>query len=106
DDIARFYAEHYARANAVVAVSGDVTETEGRAIAERVLAGLPEGTRDADAIPEPAQKPGRHLAFIDKPDRTQTQMVIGRLGTHAHDPDHVALVVANTAFGGTFTSRL
>src|SRR5262249_34669451 len=41
-----------------------------------------------------------------KPVRTQTQMVIGGLGTHAHDPDHIALVVANTAFGGTFTSRL
>ncbi|HVY49047.1 MAG TPA: insulinase family protein, partial [Minicystis sp.] len=37
---------------------------------------------------------------------TQTQMVVGGLGTHAKDPDHVPLIVANTAFGGTFTSRL
>ncbi|MDC0682069.1 M16 family metallopeptidase [Sorangium atrum] len=33
-------------------------------------------------------------------------MVIGGLGTDAHDPDHMALLVANTAFGGTFSSRL
>jgi zinc protease len=33
-------------------------------------------------------------------------MVIGGLGTCAHDADHIPLVVANTAFGGTFTSRL
>jgi zinc protease len=33
-------------------------------------------------------------------------MVIGGLGTDAHDADHVPLFVANMAFGGTFTSRL
>jgi zinc protease len=33
-------------------------------------------------------------------------MVVGGLGTDAHDPDHVPLLVANTVFGGTFTSRL
>jgi zinc protease len=49
---------------------------------------------------------GRHLAFVEKPDRTQTQLVVGGLGTHAHDPDHVDLLVANHVFGGSFTSRL
>jgi zinc protease len=33
-------------------------------------------------------------------------MVVGGLGIHAHDPELVPLSVANTAFGGTFTSRL
>jgi zinc protease len=44
--------------------------------------------------------------FVDKPDRTQTQILIGTLGTWPHDPDHVPLTVANAVFGGTFTSRL
>ncbi len=57
-------------------------------------------------MPQPVARPGRHLVFIDKPDRTQTQMVVGGLGTDAHDADHTPLFVANTAFGGTFTSRL
>jgi zinc protease len=43
---------------------------------------------------------------VDKPERTQTQILIGGLGTHAHDPDHTALLVGNTIFGGTFTARL
>lgn len=105
-DVRAFYARHVCRANAVVVVSGDVTEDEGRAVAARLLAGLPEGERVPDPVPPPKARPGRHLVFVDKPDRTQTQMVIGGLGTDAHDPDHVALFVANTAFGGTFTSRL
>lgn len=105
-DVRAFYARHFTRANAIVIVSGDVTEEEGQAIAGRLLAGLPEGERVTDAVPQPASRPGRHLVFVDKPDRTQTQMVIGGLGTDAHDADHFPLFVANTAFGGTFTSRL
>jgi zinc protease len=38
--------------------------------------------------------------------RTLTQILIGGLGTHPSDPDHVALSVGNTIFGGTFTARL
>jgi zinc protease len=49
---------------------------------------------------------GRHLLFVDKPDRTQTQILVGTMGTAPHDEDHAALVVANAVFGGTFTSRL
>jgi zinc protease len=75
-------------------------------VADRLLAGLPEGERIPDPVPEPKRRPGRHLVFVDKPDRTQTQMAIGGLGTDAHDPDHIPLFVSNTAFGGTFTSRL
>lgn len=49
---------------------------------------------------------GRRLLFVDKPERTQTQLLVATLGTSAHDDDHVALYVANGVFGGTFTSRL
>ncbi|MFS8068977.1 MAG: M16 family metallopeptidase, partial [Byssovorax sp.] len=106
DDVAAFFARHLTRANAVIAVSGDIDEAEGQAMVERLLAGLPLGERVADPVPPPARTPGRHLVFVDKADRTQTQMVIGGLGTDANDPDHFPLVVANNVFGGTFTSRL
>jgi zinc protease len=38
--------------------------------------------------------------------RSQCQILLGGLGTHARDPDHIALHVANTILGGTFTARL
>lgn len=106
DDVEGFYRRHYTRANAVVAVSGDVDEGRGRALAERLVAGLPEGPETPDPVPEPAPPPGRHLVFVDKPERTQTQLYVGALGTHPADEDHLALHVATTAFGGTFTARL
>ena len=56
---------------------------------------------------DPAPGPqGRQLLFVDKPERSQCQIIIGTTGTHPHDKDYLALHVANTAFGGTFTARL
>ncbi|AUX43176.1 hypothetical protein SOCE26_046190 [Sorangium cellulosum] len=106
DDVAAFYARHYTRRNAIVAISGDVEPGQAQAIADRLLAGLPEGEVIPDPVSPPEGRRGRCLVFVDKPERTQTQMVIGGLGTDARDPDHMALLVANTAFGGTFSSRL
>ncbi|MEO7330818.1 MAG: pitrilysin family protein [Minicystis sp.] len=105
-DARAFYARHFTRNNAVIAISGDIEAAEGQALAERLLAGLPAGEPIGDPVQPPDRLPGRHLVFVDKPERTQTQMVIGGLGTDARDPDHIPLLVANTVFGGTFTSRL
>lgn len=105
-DVRAFYERHYTRRNAVVAVSGAVTPAEAEAVVERLLAGISEGELVVDPVPPPAPRPGRHLVFVDKPARTQTQMLMGGLGTDPHDADHFALIAANTAFGGTFTSRL
>ncbi len=106
DDVAAFYARHYTRRNAIVAISGDIEPGEAHRVAERLLSGLAEGETIADPVTEPSARPGRCLVFVDKAERTQTQMVIGGLGTDAHDSDHMALLVANTVFGGTFSSRL
>jgi zinc protease len=106
DDVVAYYARHYNRANAIVAVSGDVTPERGAELAARLVAGLPEGPATPDPVPEPPPRPGRHLVFVDKPERTQTQLYIGSLGTHPADDDHLPLHVSSTVFGGTFTSRL
>lgn len=105
-DVRAFYEKHYCRSNAMVAVSGDIEPDEARALVDKLLSGLPEGTAAADIVAAPNPIRGRTLVFVDKPDRTQTQMVVGGLGTHAHDADHIPLLVANMVFGGTFTSRL
>ena len=105
-DVEAFYKRHYTRANALVAVSGDASRAEAESLIANVLARLPEGELVVDTVPEPTAKKGRHLVFVDKPERTQTQMVVGGLGTHPRDPDHFDVIVGNTAFGGTFTSKL
>ena len=46
------------------------------------------------------------LTLVDKPERTQSQILIGQPAPRWQDPDFLALQVATTAFGGTFTARL
>lgn len=97
---------HYVRGNAVVAMSGAIDADNAERLARKLTDALGAAPAVKDVINEPPALTGRHLVFVDKPERTQTQILIGSLGTSAHDPDHVPLLVANSIFGGTFTSRL
>jgi zinc protease len=95
------------RADALVfAFAGDIEAERAESIAARLARALPTGDTLPDAVSEPSTLPGRRLVLVDKPERTQTQILIGGLGTHPHDDDHMALHVANTIFGGTFTARM
>ncbi len=91
----------------VVGAAGDITEERLSALWDRYF-GARTGatTRRPAELPEPSRRKGRHLVLVDKPARTQSQILIGSLGTHPKDRDHHALIVSNTVFGGTFTSRL
>jgi zinc protease len=100
------HAAHYVRANAVVAMAGDVDPDTAERLARKLTGALGSGPAPADVLDDPPALHGRHLVFVDKPERSQTQILVGSLGTAASDPDHVALMVANAIFGGTFTSRL
>lgn len=100
------YERHLCAKNLVFAFAGDLDEDRAASIAKTVAAALPDGAPMPDDVPEPDMTPGRRLVIVDKPERTQTQILIGCMGTHPHDPDHVALHVGSTIFGGTFTARL
>jgi len=92
--------------NLIVGLAGDVTEETVRDAIEHALAGLPEAKATRARAPKPRARRGRRVLLVDKPDRTQTQLYVGGLGLAMGDPDFWPLLVANTAFGGTFTSRL
>lgn len=105
-DIASVFERGFVRGNLVFAFSGDLDAEGATKIARRIADALPSGAVPSDTTPEPVAVPGRRLVIVDKPDRTQTQILIGCLGSHTRDDDHVALLVANTIFGGTFTARM
>jgi len=100
------YARRFTRANAVLGFAGDVTPEHATRLAQRLLGGLPDGPPPVDGVGPPSMRKGRRLVLVDKPERTQTQIVIGTMGTWPHDADHQALNLSTAIFGGTFTSRL
>lgn len=99
------YEKHFVSRNVVVGMAGAVDAQRAQELVTRYLR-LPQGKGPVERLAAPSFKPGRRVLLVDKPERTQTQILIGTLGTHVDDPDHTALQVANTAFGGLFTARL
>jgi zinc protease len=106
DDVRAAYEQNFLKGSWSAAFAGDIEAEEAERIAEVLT---PKGANLRERLPPPA--PARfaaesRLVIVDKPERTQTQILIGCSGTRADDPDHTALTVANTVFGGTFTARL
>jgi zinc protease len=106
DDVRAHYAASMVQSNLLLAIAGDIDLARGQTIAEQLFSPLPKRAAPAAPVPEPQALRGRRLLVVDKPERTQTQILIGGLGTHPTDADHTALIVGNTIFGGTFTARL
>ncbi|HEX6240786.1 MAG TPA: pitrilysin family protein [Polyangiales bacterium] len=99
------YGELAKRAR-VAAFSGAITCEEAEAFSARYFGSPDARITERSRPPEPSAPRGRQLVIVDKPERSQTQIQLGSLGTHPRDPDHTALLVGNAVFGGTFTSRL
>jgi zinc protease len=100
------YQRSFTADNLVCCFAGDLDNSTAEAARKTLKSALPPGGVPVDTTGDPQGVNGRRLVIVDKPERTQTQIVIGCLGTHTSDADHVALHVANTVLGGTFTARL
>jgi zinc protease len=104
-DVVERYRTTASRPRAI-GFSGDITRAEAERLVNKHLARTAEISTFPIQPPEPAQVKGRRLRIVDKPERTQTQILIGRLASHPRDEDHTALLVGNAVFGGAFTARL
>ncbi|MCG8556996.1 MAG: insulinase family protein [Proteobacteria bacterium] len=100
------YRAHFVAHNLMVGFAGAVSASRARELLDRHLGRIRSGPRPRQLPRRPSVARGRRVLIVDKPERTQTQVIIGTLGVRAHDRDALALDVANTVFGGTFTSRL
>lgn len=104
-DLKNFYQAHYAAANAVVAIMGDVSRAEAEVIAQQLTAQLPAATLSA-TVPEVAMQIQAVEQRIAHP-ATQSHILIGVPGMSRTDPDYFALYVGNYILGGGgFVSRL
>jgi len=105
-DVMAFYANEVGADRLIIAVSGDVSAP---AVVEQ-LTSLFGDFRPAAAAIEPLpparQETTRHVLLVDKPGATQTYFWIGNVGVSVGAPGRAELDIANTVFGGRFTSML
>jgi zinc protease len=105
-DVENLYRSALVRDSLVFGFAGNLEQEQAESAASEIAARLASGALPNTSTAAPSAPEGRRLVIVDKPERTQTQILVGGLGTHPHDADHTALYVANTIFGGTFTARL
>lgn len=92
--------------NAVLVMTGDVEPQAGFALAEQAFG---DWRNPSDAAPEPSwveRSPRAGALVIDVPDAALAEVIVAGPATGRSDPERYAVELANSAFGGTYTSRL
>lgn len=105
NDLMQFYKANYTPSNSALAIAGDLTQEEAKAIAEKYF-GNWNGPQ-VKAAKQPADKPVKRAVFIvNKPQAPQTVVRVGGLGIARSSPDYASVEIANNGLGGMFSSRL
>jgi zinc protease len=105
EDVVRFYNTYYLPNNAILSITGDITQGEVKTRIIPLFAEWPEG---------PIPKPNIIREFAEKSemvrinrDLAQANIIIGGIGVERSNPDYYALTVMNYILGGGgFGSRL
>jgi zinc protease len=105
EDLVAFYNQYYSAKSAVIALIGDMTETQARSIAEATASGLPQSA----AVPKIAEVTLPNTASVQNINHpaTQAHILLGYPGIKRGDADYWPLYVGNYILGGGgFVSRL
>ena len=105
-DLLGYYRDFVGADHLVIAVAGDF---DALAMIESLSAAFGDWRRAAAALPviEASERQrGRRVLLVDKPGATQSYFWVGNVGVAVDYPRRAELDVANTLFGGRFTSLL
>ena len=104
-EIQAFHRRHYAAANAVIAIVGDLDRPAAEQLANALVGGLPQG-EPIPPTPPVAPLAASQTLRIPHPS-SQSHILIGQVGVSRADPDYYALYLGNHVLGGNgLVSRL
>ncbi len=106
EDISACYENRFGGDRLIIAVSGDFDLAAMKARLSQVFGGWAPAAAPLPAMSIPARSSGRRLLLVDKPGAAQTYFWIGNVGVALDYPRRAELRIANTLFGGRFTSML
>lgn len=105
-DIAGAYAATWRPDTTTLVIAGDITVDRAQALAERLFGGWRAPPTPAPAPPAMAPLPAPRFVVIDLPGSPQAAVMIARATITRGDPRYYPMLVANTALGGGYSSRL
>lgn len=105
EDLAKYHATYYRPNNAILVVGGDVKPEAAFALAEKLFGSWPRGTVAKAAAKETKGVTPR-VVVVDLPDAGQAAVIVGRQGIRRTDSTYLPALVANSVFGGGYSSRL
>jgi len=106
-DLVTFWQTYYRPNNALLAVAGDVDPARLRAELEKAFGGWPRGDVPARPSFKMAALKATRVLIVDKPDLTQTTILLGHRGLRHADPMWFPATLMNYVLGGSdFSSRL
>lgn len=103
-DLLNYYQQYYVAKNAVLAIVGDLDETQARKYAETISSAIPAGEKAADL---PQVHAIAKTEVRENHASTQTTVLMGQPALKRGDNDYYALYVGNHILGGSgFSARL
>jgi len=106
DELRSSYEQRLGADRLIIAVIGDFDREAMKALLTRHFGSWRSASASMPEIDDAEPIRGRRVLLVDKPGATQTYFDIGNVGVSIDYPARPALDLANTVFGGRFTSML
>jgi predicted Zn-dependent peptidase len=105
-DVLDYYSAHFGADRLILVVAGDVDVPALKRQVTQVFGEWRRAAVSLARVAEPARAKGRRVLLIDSPDSAQTYFWLANTGVSKRYPQHAALDLVNTLYGGRFTSIL
>jgi len=105
-DIVDYYHAHFRADQLTLVVAGDVDSAWLKRAVTKAFSDWPRSNRPIAKLPQSARVRERSVLLVDSPGSVQTYFWIGNVGVDRHYAHRAALDLANTLYGGRFTSIL
>ena len=105
-DILDYYHRHFRADQCTLVIAGDVDAPWLKRAVTRAFSEWPRSTIPPLELPPTVRLRERNVLLIDSPGSVQTYFWIGNVGVDRHYRERAALDLANTLYGGRFTSIL
>jgi predicted Zn-dependent peptidase len=106
DDLIKAYRQRFQPDRAILVMVGDLPTRKMEALAMHHLSSWKGTGAKIGEVPLAPEEVQPALALVDRPHSVQSTIYVGRPMPPAGTPDEFSLKVANTIFGGAFSSRL